>query len=205
MLEATALSCIRGARALFRDLAFTVEPGTLLHVAGANGSGKTSLLRILCGLSQPDAGEVRWRGRNVRAAREEYWQELLYVGHANAIKDDLTARENLEIGCALSGSKMSGRTDDALQRFGLGDVMALPTRLLSQGQRRRVALAKLALGAALSLWVLDEPFTALDANATREVETLAAAHLAGGGAIVLTSHQNVSIAAPQLRRLELAV
>lgn len=204
MLETTALSCIRGARALFRDVAFTVEPGTLLHVAGANGSGKTSLLRIVCGLSQPDTGEVRWRGRNVRTAREDYWQELLYVGHANAIKDDLTARENLEIACALSGSNVSGNTGDALKRFGLGDVVGLPTRLLSQGQRRRVALAKLALGAALALWVLDEPFTALDATATHEVESLAAAHLARGGAIVLTSHQNVSIAAPQLRRLELA-
>jgi heme exporter protein A len=205
MLEATGLSCIRGERVLFRDLAVSAEPGTLLHVTGANGSGKTSLLRILCGLSQPESGDVRWRGRSLREAREAFWQDLLYIGHTNAIKDDLTAKENLEIGCALAGKRVaSDEANEALRRFGLTDALRLPARHLSQGQRRRVALAKLALSAALAVWVLDEPFSALDAAATREVEALAAAHLERGGTIVLTTHQAISIPAPRSSLIELA-
>jgi heme exporter protein A len=204
MLEATGLQCVRGDRTLFSGLDFNVGEGALLRIAGANGSGKTSLLRIVSGLAVPAAGEVRWHGRNVRALREEYWKDMLYIGHANAVKDDLTAQENLHIGCALSGLEAtSEKARDALERFGLGSCAHLPARVLSQGQRRRVALARLILGATLALWVLDEPFTALDAAAVAQVQALVSSHLARGGAAVVTSHQEIEIAAPHAQRLDL--
>jgi heme exporter protein A len=204
MLEAVGLECVRGERTLFSGVEFTVERGALLRVAGANGSGKTSLLRIVCGLTPPARGEVRWDGRNVRASREEYARELVYIGHANALKDDLTARENLLIACALAGLRPGvAAADDALERFGVGRCAMLPARVLSQGQRRRTALARLALSAAAPLWVLDEPFTALDVAAVADLETLIGAHLDGGGSVVLTTHQEVAIAAAKARRLDL--
>jgi heme exporter protein A len=205
MLEATGLECVRGERTLFRDIAFTLGRGALLRVSGVNGSGKTSLLRIVCGLAQPAAGAVRWQGRNVRALREEYWKDLLYVGHANAVKDDLTAQENLHISCALGGLDLApGEARDALEHFGIGGCARLPARVLSQGQRRRVALARLFLGATLALWVLDEPFTALDTGAVVQVQSLISAHLARGGTVILTTHQEVAIAAAVVQRIDLS-
>jgi heme exporter protein A len=196
MLEARDLEATRGDAALFSGLGFSLAPGALLHVTGANGSGKTSLLRALCGLLMPSAGEVRWRGENVRRLREEYWKCLAYVGHADALKDDLTAEENLAVGCALAGITVSAaQSRSALEGFGLGARSRLPVRALSQGQRRRAALARLALSERLPLWVLDEPFAALDAAAVDLVRSLAGQHLAGGGMVVITSHQDVRVAA----------
>jgi heme exporter protein A len=195
MLEARELEATRGDAVLFRDLSFSLGPGALMHVTGANGSGKTSLLRALCGLLLPSAGEVRWNGENIRSLREEYWKRLAYVGHANALKDDLTAEENLAVGCALAGLRVPAeKSRAALEAFGLGARTRLPVRALSQGQRRRAALARLALSEALPLWVLDEPFAALDAAAVDLVRSLAGQHLAGGGMVVITSHQEVGIA-----------
>src|SRR5688572_11478612 len=194
MLEASELEATRGDAVLFSGLGFSLAPGSLLHVTGANGSGKTSLLRALCGLLLPSAGEVRWRGESVRRLREEYWKCLAYVGHADALKDDLTAEENLAVGCALAGIPASAaRSRSALEGFGLGARARLPVRALSQGQRRRAALARLALSETLPLWVLDEPFAALDAAAVDLVRSLAGQHLAGGGMVVITSHQDVRI------------
>jgi heme exporter protein A len=196
MLEGVGLECVRGERTLFRNLDFSLGAGALLRVAGENGSGKTSLLRIVCGLTPPAAGELRWRGENIRALREDYWKELVYIGHANALKDDLTAEENLRIGCRLAGLDANGTgTREALERFGVGRCARLPARVLSQGQRRRVALARLVLSAALPLWVLDEPFTALDVTAVDNLQALIAGHLEQGGAVMLTTHQEVGIAA----------
>jgi heme exporter protein A len=196
MLEALDLECIRGERTLFRGLSFKLAPGTVLRVTGVNGSGKTSLLRILCGLAEPAGGEVRWDGIAIRRTREEYSRQLVYVGHANGVKDELTARENLAIACALAGSDGSGAAcDRALTQLGLAACADLPVRLLSQGQRRRVALARLPLTSGSPLWILDEPFTAVDAGAVAEVEALAQKHIRGGGSVVLTSHQDVAIAA----------
>ena len=200
MLEGAGLECVRGERTLFQGLGFKLDRGSLLRVAGENGSGKTSLLRIVCGLTPPAAGEIRWQGENIRALREDYWKELVYIGHANALKDDLTAQENLRIGCRLAGLSVSPReTLDALEQFGVGACAKLPVRVLSQGQRRRVALARLAVSGALPLWVLDEPFTALDAAAVENLQTLVSEHLAEGGAVMLTTHQEVRIAATGTR------
>jgi heme exporter protein A len=204
MLEGIDLECVRGDRTLFRDLSFTLERGALLRVAGANGSGKTSLLRIACGLTPPAHGEVRWEGKGIRGLKEDYTRRLVYIGHANALKDDLTARENLLISSALAGlDETAEQVSDALERFGVGGCAMLPARVLSQGQRRRVALARLVLGAAFPLWVLDEPFTALDAAAVADLQALLAAQLARGGSVILTTHQEVDIPAANVRRLDL--
>ena len=206
MLEGIDVECVRGDRTLFRGLSFTVAPGELLRVAGENGSGKTSLLRIVCGLSPPVAGEVRWHGESIRRLREDYWKDLAYVGHANALKDDLTAHENLRIGCGIAGLPVSQeQTLQALASFGVRGCADLPARVLSQGQRRRVGLSKLTVSRSRPLWVLDEPFAALDKAAVEHLQELIAAHLAGGGAVVLTTHQEVEIAAGAIRRLDLTV
>ena len=204
MLEARALEATRGNVKLFSRLGFTLRPGALLRVTGANGSGKTSLLRALCGLLLPSAGEVRWNGESIRALREEYWKCLAYVGHANALKDDLTVEENLKVACALAGSSVApAQLRQALDSFGLAGRERPPARALSQGQRRRAALARLAVSEALPLWILDEPFAALDAAAIERVQGLAGGHLARGGMVVLTSHQEVSITAPSVTDINL--
>ncbi len=196
MLETRELESTRGDAVIFTGLSFTLRPGALLRVTGANGSGKTSLLRALCGLLMPTTGEVRWNGGNIRALREEYWKHLAYIGHANALKDDLTATENLVVACALSGFSIApARAREALARFGLADRDRLPVKALSQGQRRRAALARLALSEALPLWILDEPFAALDAAAVDLVQSAAGEHLARGGMVVLTTHQEACIPA----------
>ncbi len=204
MFEARELEATRGNAALFTGLGFTLEPGALLRVTGANGNGKTSLLRVLCGLLAPAAGEVRWKGENIRSLREEYWKCFTYVGHVNALKDDLTAMENLAVACALAGlDPTPARSLEALERFGLSGRERLPVRMLSQGQRRRAALARLALSETLPLWILDEPFAALDAAAIERVQSLAGEHLARGGMIVLTTHQEARIQAPSMMDINL--
>ena len=204
MLEAEDIECTRGDRVLFHGVSFALEPGALLRIAGANGSGKTSLLRIVCGLAVPTLGILKWQGENVRTLREEYWKDLVYIAHSSAVKDDLTAQENVEIGCALAGFRVTpGEAAGALEQFGVAHCAYLPARSLSQGQRRRVALARLALSADVPLWVLDEPFTALDAGAVLFLQGLIAAHLVRGGIVILTTHQEVSIVASVSLRIDL--
>ena len=204
MLDAAHLECVRGERTLFSGVGFSLAPGALLRVTGSNGSGKTSLTRMLCGLLEPAAGEVRWEGENIRALRDEYWGRLLYIGHANALKDDLTATENLAFAGGIAGLTVSReRVHAALARFGLAGRERLPVRVLSQGQRRRAALARLAVSEAQPLWILDEPFAALDAAGVDLVQSLAGEHLARGGMVVLTTHQDARIKAPSVTDINL--
>jgi heme exporter protein A len=196
MLEVVGLSCTRGDRTLFSGASFVLASGALLHVAGTNGSGKTSLLRILCGLSAPDAGEIRWRDMDIRSLREAYWQNLIYIGHANAIKDDLSALENLLFSSKLADVGATRETAlAALSIFGLAGFEHLPTRMLSQGQKRRTALAQLALRSDTPLWILDEPFSALDVAAVRCLEKLILTHIGSGGSVIFTTHHEATIAA----------
>lgn len=194
MLTTLDLECTRGERLLFAHLDFTVEAGTCLHIAGENGSGKTSLLRILCGLLSPTAGVVQWNGESIRRLREDYWQQLAYVGHLNGVKDDLTALENVRYGATVTGRAAPlSRARDALAALALGGFEGAQARFLSQGQKRRVALARLFLADEAALWILDEPFTALDARGVAVLSDLIGAHTARGGIVVLTTHQDVPL------------
>jgi heme exporter protein A len=203
MLDVAGLECARQRRTLFAGLGFSLGAGELLRVAGENGSGKTTLLKILAGLLEPDAGEVRWHGQPIRRLREEYSKRLVFLGHAPAVKDELTAAENLSIACTLAGRPAPAEAvHEALARYGLPED-GVPVRRLSQGQRRRAALARLMLSADVPLWLLDEPFAALDASAARLTEELIARHVAAGGAVAYSTHQEASIDAAVRRVLEL--
>jgi heme exporter protein A len=203
MLEVSDLECRRGDRLLFSGLSFTLEPGTLLHVRGRNGSGKTTLLRALCGLLTPDAGSIVWNGEDARRLGDDFQADTLYFGHLNGIKGDLTGVENLRVSATLDGDRIA---DDqlwgALGQMGLAGFEDLPTRVLSQGQKKRVALARLLLSEA-PLWILDEPFTALDVDAVDQLQLLIAEHVADDGLVILTTHQEVALTSGQIRRLHL--
>jgi len=203
MLAVSGLACVRGERELFASLDFTVAAGECLHVQGENGSGKTSLLRIVCGLAHAAAGEVRWNGEPTRDLGDAWHRDMLYLGHHHAVKDDLTPRENLLLAARLDGDPADEPAVlDALMRLGLQHRVDLPVRHLSQGQRRRVALARLVTRPA-RLWILDEPFTALDTSAIATIGALIVAHLAAGGLVLLTSHQALDLPGVAPRQLRL--
>ena len=203
MLNVVNLECIRGDRRLFSELNFELAPGELLHLHGHNGSGKTTLLRTICGLITPTQGEVRWNDENVRRLRDEFAQELVYIGHKNAIKADLTGTENLRIACQLDGFPVSEQQAwDALEKLGLRGHEDLPVRVLSQGQKKRVALARLLLSKS-PLWILDEPFTALDKAAVSYLQTVIQEHVDAGGMVMLTTHQEVALTRGQVKQLGL--
>ena len=192
------LACTRGSRKLFSGLSIDVQPGTLLRVRGANGAGKTSLLRMLCGLLLPSYGQVLWCEQPLAAQREVFGAALVYIGHAAAIKDELSPLENLLDACALRGQVPDTlAAQAALQSAGLRGHERTAARRLSQGQRRRSALARLAMSQSAPLWILDEPFNALDTAANAWLTGLIEAHLKSSGMVVLTSHQDLAIAAPQ--------
>jgi heme exporter protein A len=187
-LRLVDVACRRGDRILFSGLNETLARGELLWLRGGNGRGKTSLLRLVAGLSAPEHGQILWDGVPTRG-NEHFDRALVYVAHANALKDDLTAAESLAFLARVHGRDAgAGALRAALARLGLAGRERTPVRSLSQGLRRRVALARLALETTPSLWVLDEPFDALDVAGTATLHALLAAHRAGGGSVLLTSH-----------------
>jgi len=187
ILEVKDLQCIRDDRILFNHLSFSLARGQILQVEGRNGSGKTSLLRMLCGLALPNEGEIYWKNQNIQEIKSDYWATLAYIGHTSGLKADLTPLENLAIAQALSFFPTSLALEEALIQVGLSGFEEVPTRMLSAGQQRRVALARLLINQS-QLWILDEPFTALDKIAIQMVEKLMMTHAQQGGMILLTSH-----------------
>lgn len=192
MLEAVDLECVRGDRPLFSHLSFSLKAGELLHVTGVNGSGKTTLLRTLCGLTRPHAGEIRWRGNAINKLGDDYHAQLAYIGHANGIQGDLTPVENLSVAFSLSGSVDRSRIGKALERLGLAAYHHFPSKILSQGQKRRLALARLVVEHK-PLWILDEPLSGLDVDSVSLMTTILMEHLAQGGLIIITSHQDIEV------------
>ena len=197
MLQATEIACVRGHRELFSEISFTVERGSALRVQGENGTGKTSLLRILAGLSPAAAGEVRWDGEPLARQGESFRRELLFVGHANGLKDDLSALENLRQALAVGGIPApESELRAALAQDGLEAIADYPVQWLSQGQKRRAALTRLAFASARRLWRREEPCSALDVHAVSRLAARLARHVAGGGQLVFTTHQEIALDVP---------
>ena len=214
VLSIRNLSCIRGDRLLFNAVDLHLQSGGLLYILGENGAGKSSLLRILTGLLQPESGSISWNDQNIQQDTEAYRSQLLYIGHLNAIKEDLSAHENLLFSSSINHQKVnSAQALQALQAVGLQRQAHLPTRHLSQGQKRRVALARLwldtisipvAAGNTNSkLWILDEPFASLDAEMSSVLAGRISKHLAGGGMAILTTHQPVDIVSNDIQTYRL--
>ena len=204
LLETVDLSSSRGHRILFEDLALRISAGEVVQVLGANGSGKTTLLRILCGLQPPTSGNIRFRDRDVVPGAPELRAEIQYIGHAGGVKLDLTPRENLDVAVAL-GARPTGTTaKEALARLEMDEFGEVPVRTLSAGQRQRVALARLLTCSSL-LWVLDEPFTALDAGGVATIDAMLREHVEAGGAAIITSHHPVALARVNPRPVRIEV
>lgn len=203
MLRVSHLVCSRGNKPLFADVSFALQAGQALHLEGDNGVGKTSLLRIVCGLSSADAGEVCWHEQPIQRNATAFRSSLFYLGHGLSLKEELTALENLMSDAAVSGRELSeAQALVALARMGLRGREHLPLRVMSQGQKRRTALARL-LASQAPLWVLDEPFVALDVKAVDGLRGLLAEHVTNGGMVLFTSHQPVTLVSA--KGLEVAV
>ncbi|OIR04644.1 cytochrome c biogenesis ATP-binding export protein CcmA [mine drainage metagenome] len=204
LLAAQGLACLRGDRLLFKSVSFELMAGGLLYVLGENGSGKSSLLRLLCGLLMPEVGEVHWCGKSIKQDPETYLSNLLYLGHLNGLKDDLTALENLQMSARLADSLVDEQKMlSALTSIGIARCANLPVRVLSQGQKRRVALARLWLTES-KLWILDEPFAALDAASIEVLASRLNQHMSDGGMTIITTHQDVEISAQSTQTVRLS-
>lgn len=202
LLSASELSCYRGERLLFSRVDLEVRAHELLQIHGPNGSGKTTLLRILCGLTLPTEGEIRWRGTNIQSNSSEYFSEVLHVGHTDGVKLELSPSENLRFARSLGNHPTEIEVAEVLERLDLYGFEDIPTRTLSAGQRRRVALARLLLTHA-KLWILDEPFTSLDKAGINAMELLLTQHLDQGGIVILTSHNPIRLGNRPMKELHL--
>jgi heme exporter protein A len=202
-LSFSKLGCTRGGRRLFENVDCELAAGQWLYVAGANGVGKTSLLRMVCGLAPIESGDILWNNTPIHSQRDAYRQDLCYLGHLNALQESMTVDENLAFRAALGGIAIDvAQTHEVLTRFGLRGRGKQLVRHLSQGQKRRVALSRLAMSPA-RLWVLDEPYVAMDEGGVQLLADLIASHLNDGGLAVVTSHQRVAIGNIPAQMLEL--
>ena len=201
--EAVDLECVRDDRTLFSGLHFSVSAGQALVLEGQNGSGKTSLLRILCGIRLPEAGKVLWAGADIFDLGPEFHEHIAYMGHKDGNKLDLTPQENLRMARGLGKAREDLSIEDALDQVGLYGFEDVPTRNLSAGQQRRLAIARLLVTEA-RLWILDEPFTSLDRQGIEIVEGLFDRHLARGGLAAMTTHHRISFADSQVKRINLS-
>ncbi len=203
MLAVSNLGCVRGNRRLFSSLNFTVSPGSFLQITGPNGSGKTSLLRIISGLMKPEEGAVLWNGESIHSLAEEFSSDFTYLGHRNGVKDELSSVENLRISNGLKGKALTvERAFETLAMMGLKGREELPIRFLSQGQQRRSALARLLIEDT-KLWVLDEVLTSLDRAAVQLMHKLIESHLVEGGMAIVATHEEFTFAAGSFQRVEL--
>jgi heme exporter protein A len=193
----------RGDRHVLRGVSLELQDGQIAHVAGANGAGKTTLLRVIAGLLTPEQGTIRWGGRETRDQRDAWCASFSYLAHSDGLKPELTARENLAFETGLRRDVSDREIDEALARVGLAAARDRAAGFLSAGQRRRLALARVMLAAA-PLWILDEPYTNLDAAGTALVSEVIGRHLDAGGAVLIAAHQPPAIPAHAPRRLELA-
>jgi heme exporter protein A len=191
----------RGDCHVLKGVSFTLRPRQLLHVAGPNGTGKTTLLRVVCGLLRPEQGLVSWLGTSIARVRTDYQAALAYASHEPALKADLTALENLRFAVGLKRRVTVDELRAHLQRTGVAACADLPARVLSAGQRRRVAMARV-LAMRASLWLLDEPFTNLDAAGTDLMTGLLRSHVEQGGAALVVAHHDLNIGV-DMRRLDL--
>ncbi|MCK5918349.1 MAG: cytochrome c biogenesis heme-transporting ATPase CcmA [Cocleimonas sp.] len=202
-LTVSNLQCTRGDRQLFSGLNLQLSAKQLLFLEGRNGSGKTTLIRTLCALFVADKGDILWQGQSIEEHLETYHNSLFYLGHLNAIKGDLTALENLRFNHTMSGQDCSDdELLDALERIGLFGYEDYPTRQLSQGQKRRVALARLIVNKS-PLWILDEPFVALDIAAVELLQQIISQHIETGGMAIITTHQAVPLTEGKVQHLNL--
>ncbi|MBA7934853.1 cytochrome c biogenesis heme-transporting ATPase CcmA [Klebsiella sp. RHBSTW-00215] len=200
MLEARQLRCERDERILFSDLSFLVKAGEWIQITGGNGVGKTTLLRLLSGLARPDVGGVYWQAQPLHRVRDSYQQNLLWIGHQPGIKTRLSALENLRF---FHHDGDAAQCMNALAQAGLAGYEDIPVNQLSAGQQRRVALARLWLTRA-TLWILDEPFTAIDMNGVERLTQRMAQHTERGGIVILTTHQPINMATDKIRRIALS-
>ncbi|MCE7586712.1 cytochrome c biogenesis heme-transporting ATPase CcmA [Vibrio fluvialis] len=203
MLEVKNVTAIRDERVLFEGLSFTIQSGELVQIEGRNGTGKTTLLRIVTGLGDRDDGEIHWNNVNIEADRDSYHQELLFLGHQTGVKRELTALENLRFYQAVhAAGTQEEDLYQALTQVGLAGREDVPVGQLSAGQQRRVALARLWLSRQ-KLWILDEPLTAIDKQGVKVLEALFLQHAEQGGIVVLTTHQDMFADNPKLRKIKL--
>jgi heme exporter protein A len=201
MLVANNLECIRNEEVIFSGLSFSLAAGEILHIMGSNGSGKSSLLYILAGLLNAQKGEVHWQGQPIHQIRQDYYHQLLYLGHKIGIKAQLTVRENLELAASL-GRVVCDSMLEVLARFGLDKLQHALCYRLSAGQKQRVALARLLILHA-KLWLLDEPFTSLDRESVVILENILAEHVSCGGSVILASHQELELTQLNVKQLSL--
>lgn len=203
MLEVSNLTAIRDERVLFENLQFEIRPGELVQIEGRNGTGKTTLLRIVTGLGDREEGIIKWKGEEVEKSRDVFHQDLLFLGHQTGVKRELTALENLRFYQSIQNNRSSDEEIfTALTQVGLAGREDVPVAQLSAGQQRRVALARLWLSKQI-LWILDEPLTAIDKQGVKVLESLFASHADNGGIVVLTTHQDMFSDSPKLRKIKL--